>query len=87
MIVKNKDRKNLYRVFEGHAVSEAETTAGTIKDLDQTTTTTTTEVTTSDDTTQKEMFTFVAEGNIDKEVTPTSHPFLKSTTSKAFEYK
>lgn len=86
MIVKNKDRKNLYRVFEGHAVSEAETTAETIKDLDQTTTTTT-EVTTSDDTTQKEMFTFVAEGNIDKEVTPTSHSFLKSTTSKAFEYK
>lgn len=86
MIVKNKDRQNLYRVFEGHAVSEAETTAETIKDLDQTTTTTT-EVTTSDDTTQKEMFTFVAEGNIDKEVTPTSHSFLKSTTSKAFEYK
>lgn len=86
MIVKNKDRKNLYRVFEGHAVSEAETTAETIKDLDQTTTTTT-EVTTSDDTTQKEMFTFVAEGNIDEEVTPTSHSFLKSTTSKAFEYK
>lgn len=41
-------------------------------------------MTTSDDTTQKEMSTFVAQGNINKEVTPATHPFSKSTTSKKF---